>query len=195
MALLAIALIVLGILYSRGVFTPPMEVQVATVTQVYPSQTFTILNASGYVVPQRKAALASKVTGRLIWLGVEEGSRVKKDQLIARLESEDVTAARNQAVANVEAARSNVEQARAELQDATLNFNRHKEMIKREVIARATYDTALARYDKATAAVEAAEATLKASKAALDGANVAIEYTSDPGSFRCHRPDQERGYR
>ena len=177
LALLAIALIVLGILYSRGVFTPPMEVQVATVTQVYPSQTFTILNASGYVVPQRKASLASKVTGMLIWLGVEEGSRVKKDQLIARLESEDVTAARNQAAANVEAARSNVEQARAELQDATLSFNRHKEMIRREVIARATYDTALARHDKAAASVEAAEAALKATKAALDGANVAIEYT------------------
>ena len=93
-ALVVIALIVPGILYFKGVFTPAMEVQVATVTQIYPSQTFTVLNASGYVVPQRKSALASKVTGRLIWLGVEEGSRVKKDQLVARLESEDVTAAK-----------------------------------------------------------------------------------------------------
>jgi RND family efflux transporter MFP subunit len=177
LAMLAIAMIVLGILYYKGVFTPPIEVRVVTVTQVYPSQSFTILNASGYVVPQRKAALASKVTGMLIWLGVEEGSRVKTDQLIARLESEDVTAARNQAKANVEAARSNIEQAKAELQDATLNFDRNKEMIKREVIARATYDTALARHDKAKAALEAAEAALKASQAALNGANVAIEYT------------------
>ena len=84
-AFLVIALILFGYLYMKGIFTPAIEVQVATVTQVYPSQTFTILNASGYVVPQRKAALASKVTGRLIWLGVEEGARVKKDQLMLAL--------------------------------------------------------------------------------------------------------------
>lgn len=176
-SLAMIAIMVLGWLYVQGIFTPPIQVQIATVTQIYPSQTFTVLNASGYVVPQRKAALASKVTGRLIWLGVEEGNQVKKDQLVARLESEDVTAAKNQAVANVESARFSLDQAKAELQDATLSFNRNKELINRGVIARATYDTALARYDKAAAAVEAAEANLKASRAALEGANISIEYT------------------
>jgi RND family efflux transporter MFP subunit len=170
-------LILLGFLYAKGVFTPAVEVQVATVTQIYPSQTFTVLNASGYVVPQRKAALASKVTGRLVWLGVEEGNRIKKDQLIARLESEDVKAAKDQAKANVEAARFNLEQTKAELRDATLSFDRNKELMARGVIARATYDTALARYEKAAATVEAAEANLKASMAALEAADVAIEYT------------------
>ena len=175
--LAALGILVAGWLYAKGFFTPAIEVQVATITQIYPSQTFTVLNASGYVVPQRKAALASKVTGRLIWLGVEEGNQVKKDQLVARLESEDVTAAKNQAVANVESSRFSLDQAKAELQDATLSLNRNKELINRGVIARATYDTALARYEKAVAAVEAAEANLKASRAALEGANISIEYT------------------
>ena len=177
LALIIIALILLGFLYAKGVFTPAVEVQVATVTQIYPSQTFTVLNASGYVVPQRKAALASKVTGRLVWLGIEEGNRIKKDQLIARLESEDVKAAKDQAKANVEAARFNLDQTKAELRDVTLSFDRNKELMARGVIARATYDTALARYEKAFAAVEAAEANLKASMAALEAADVAIEYT------------------
>ena len=75
---------------------------------------------------------------------------------------------KNQAVANVEAARYNLDQAKAELQDATLNYDRNKEMIGRKVIAQATYDSALARYEKAVAAVEAAEAALKASQAALE---------------------------
>ncbi len=177
LTLVVIALILAGTLYVKGIFAPAIEVQVATVSQIYPSQTFTVLNASGYVVPQRKSALAAKVTGRLIWLGVAEGDRVKKDQLVARLESEDVTAARNQATANVEAARYNLDQAKAELRDATLNYERNKELIARKVIARAGYDSALARYEKAVAAVEAAAAALKASQAALDGANIAIEYT------------------
>ena len=64
-------------LYVKGVLKPAVEVQVTTVQIIYPAQTFTLLNASGYVVAQRKAAVASKVTGRLVFLGVEEGSRVR----------------------------------------------------------------------------------------------------------------------
>ena len=51
-----------------------LEVEIATVTTAYPSQAFSLLNATGYVVAQRKAAVASKATGRVEWLGVEEGS-------------------------------------------------------------------------------------------------------------------------
>ncbi len=175
--LAVIALIILGLLYVRGTFTPAIGVQVATITQVYPSQAFTLLNASGYVVAQRKSALASKVTGRLIWLGVEEGSRVKKDQVVARLENQDVSAAKDQAAATVNVARFSLEQARAELRDATLSLNRNKELLSRGVVAQQTYDDAVARYDKAVAAVAGAEAALKASTAALEGAAALLEYT------------------
>jgi HlyD family secretion protein len=175
--LAVISVTILGLLYTKGVFTPSVQVQVATVTQFYPSQAFTMLNASGYVVAQRKSALASKVTGRLIWLGVEEGSPVKRDQVVARLESQDVSATKDQAAANVNVARFNIEQAQAELRDATLTFNRNKELLSRGVIARQAYDDALARYDKAVAAVAAAEAALKANIAALEGATALLEYT------------------
>jgi hypothetical protein len=46
-------------------------------------------------------------------------------------------AAKEQAMANVEAARFNLEQARAELRDAALSFNRNKELLNRGVIAQA----------------------------------------------------------
>ena len=172
-----ILIILLASLSARGVFTPSVQVQVATVAQFYPSQAFTVLNASGYVVAQRKSALASKVTGRLIWLGVEEGSIVKKDQVVARLENQDVSAAKDQAAANVNVARFNLDQARAELRDATLSFNRNKELLGRGVVAQQAYDDAAARYDKAVAAVAAAEAALKANTAALEGAAALLEYT------------------
>ena len=83
-------------LYYRGA-TAPVAVETATVSMAFPSQAFTLLNAAGYVVAQRKAAVASKATGRLEWLGVREGSRVKEHEIIARLESGDVTAAMQQA--------------------------------------------------------------------------------------------------
>lgn len=175
--LAAVLILLVAALSAKGVFTPSQQVQVATVAQFYPSQGFTVLNASGYVVAQRKSALASKVTGRLVWLGVEEGSFVKKDQVVARLENQDVSATKDQAAANVHVARFALDQARAELRDATLSFNRNKELLSRGVVAQQAYDDAVSRYDKAVAAVAGAEAALKANTAALEGASALLEYT------------------
>ena len=170
----AIALIVLSL---QGIFSPAIKVEAAHVSQMYPSQGFTLLNASGYVVAQRKAAVASKVTGRLISLSVEEGSRVTAGQVIALLENEDVLAARNQAEANLNASRQNLEQMKAELHDATLSFNRNKDLIGQGFVSQSEYDASEARYKKASASVGAAEAAVKASTAVLRGAEVAVEYT------------------
>ncbi|HTZ17548.1 MAG TPA: biotin/lipoyl-binding protein, partial [Dissulfurispiraceae bacterium] len=123
----AVAILLL-ILFLSGMLSPAVKVQVATISQVYPSQTFTLLNASGYVVAQRKAAMASKITGRIIQLNVEEGSRVRKGDVIARLENNDVTAARDQAAANMKAAQANLLSAKANFQDASLTFTRNKQL-------------------------------------------------------------------
>jgi RND family efflux transporter MFP subunit len=128
-------------------------------------------------VPQRKAAVASKITGRIISLSVEEGSVVKKDAIIARLENDDVSATRDQAQANLNVARANLEQSNAELKDAQSTFQREQNLLVQEFTTKASYDAAEARYSKAKAAVAGAEASIKASKAALNGASVAIEYT------------------
>jgi RND family efflux transporter MFP subunit len=157
---------------------------VARVTRIYPSQSLTLLNASGYVVAQRKSALASKVTGRLVWLGVEEGSKVGPGDIIARLESRDVAANLEQARANIKTAQSNLDQAKAELSDAELTLQRTRELVSKGYIAQAEHDTARSRYDKARAAVQAGEATVVASRAALKGAEVAVEYTLIRAPFR-----------
>ena len=170
-------LIFFGILYKQGIVSPAVEVEVSNVTQVYPSQTFTLLNASGYVVAQRKAAVASKITGRLISISVEEGSRVKKGDIIARLENEDAVAAKEQAEANLKAEGAYLEQAKAELQDAGLNFNRNKDLFEKGLVSKREYDAADARYKKASAATAGAEAGIKASAAALRSADVSLGYT------------------
>src|SRR5215204_3121398 len=82
------------------VMTAPVQVEAVTVSMAYPSQSFTLLNATGYVVAQRKAAVASKATGRLEWLGVREGSEVRAGEIVARLENRDVTARMEQSAAN-----------------------------------------------------------------------------------------------
>ena len=166
-----------AVLYWMGVFTPAQSVEVATVSQTYPSQSFTLLNASGYVVAQRKAAVASKITSRLMELSVEEGSRVKKGDIIARLEGDDAKAARDQAQANLSVSRYSLAQARAELEDAKASFEREKELLAQEYTTKASFDSAEARYKKAIAGVSGAESAVKASDAALEGAKVSVEYT------------------
>ena len=169
--------IIAGFLYLNGFIRPAVSVEVATVSQVYPSQTFSQLSASGYVVAQRKAAVASKVTGRLVALMVEEGSRVKEGQIIARLENEDVMAARDQAEANLKLTRANLEAVKADLEDVSRTYHRNKELVTKGVIPRAEYDTSEARYLKTQASLAAAEAAVNVGLATLQAAKVAVEYT------------------
>jgi RND family efflux transporter MFP subunit len=179
-SLLSVAILVifsLVVLYFKGVLRPAVQVQVTAVQRIYPAQTFTLLNASGYVVAQRKAAVASKVTGRLVYLGVEEGNRVKKGEVIARLENDDVRAALERVTAEVKVAHFNLQQSQAELDDAILDYNRKKELVKKEIIAQSQFDAAEARYKKAKAAVAAQQATLRSTEAALKEAQVSLEYT------------------
>jgi len=175
-AAISLVLIIL-FLFIKGVFTMAVQVDVANVSKVYPSQTFTLLNASGYVVPQRKAAVASKITGKIVSLHVEEGSKVKKGEIIARLENDDAVALEKQAAANLEVARSNLEQARAELKDANKNFIREKNLLEKEFTTKASYDTAETRYKKAIAAMAGGQASVNSYTAGLENSRVTLGYT------------------
>jgi RND family efflux transporter MFP subunit len=173
----------IGYLYRLGLLTPAIEVRVATVQELYPSQTLTLLNASGYVVAQRKASVASKITGRLVFLGVEEGSRVRTGQLIARLENDDVLAAIERTKAHVEASRHNLAEARAQLKDATLSYERIKRLVEAKIVSQSDYDASEARFSIAKAALGAREAALQASLAAVKEAEIQLEYTNIRAPF------------
>jgi HlyD family secretion protein len=153
------------------------EVEQTTVGLAYSYQAYTVLNATGYVVAQRKASIASKATGRLEWLGVAEGSRVKKGEVIARLEKLDMAATRDQAKANVEVARANVEQARAEEEDAQRQLKRSEDLLAQNFISQSANDTAVARADKSRAALGSAKAAVVAAQANLRAGEVGVEQT------------------
>lgn len=164
------------VLYSKGVLSPAVQVQVAGVQTIYPSQTLTLLNASGYVVAQRKAAVAAKITGRLVHLAVEEGSRVKSGEVIARLENDDTLAARERALANLKLARMNLEQAKIELDDASRAYKRRKQVVGKGIVSEAEYDAAEARLRNAQTAISVQQAAIQASEAALKEAEVSVGY-------------------
>ncbi len=152
-------------------------VETVNVSLFYPSQSLTLLNASGYVTASKKASVAPKVTGMLVELNVDEGSRVRKGNILARLESDDLQASRAQAYANLEAALQNIESARAELYDARANHRRKSELLVEGIVPKADYDLAENRLKRAEAAVRAAEASAEAARAAVRASEVAIQYT------------------
>jgi RND family efflux transporter MFP subunit len=158
-------------------YAAPVPVETVTVTLAYPSQNFTLLNATGYVVPQRKASLSSKATGRLEWLGVLEGSRIKAGEVIAKLESRDVQATLAQAEAQVNVAIANQQQGAAELRDAEANFRRSKELLGKKFISGAQHDADVARLGKARAAIASQKAGVASAEANRRAAEVGVEQT------------------
>src|SRR6476659_11486256 len=132
-------------------------VQTTPIVTTHPSQQFVVLNATGYVVAQRKAAISSKATGRLEWLGVAEGSRVKAGDLIARIDNRDVIAQSQSAEASVGAARAALEQSRVEQKNAEVELARNQDLVAKGFISQSALDTARARADRARAGVANAE--------------------------------------
>ena len=179
MIIVVLGLVLLGLagLYLWGPLQAAQEVTTTVVARLYPAQAYTVLNASGYVVAQRKAAVSSKSTGRLAFLGVEEGSRVKKGQVLASLENEDLIAARDQAIAQVKQAEADLGTARAEAVDAGLQYRRYKTLVIQDLVAKQDFDTADARDKKALAGVAAAQARIKVALAGLANAQASLEYT------------------
>ena len=157
--------------------TAPIAVEPVTVSMAYPSQSFTLLNATGYVVAQRKAAVASKATGRLEWLGVREGSRVKVGEVLARLESRDVAATMEQAAASIKVAQANLEQGQAEFSEAERNFNRSRELLAKNFVSQASHDAAVSRYEKARAGISGYQASIAVAQANYHAAQVGVEQT------------------
>lgn len=155
----------------------PQQVEIATVASAWPSQSITVLNATGRVVAARRASVSSKATGRLEWLGVQEGQRVAEGEVIARLESRDVAAGRDQAAAAVKVAEANLAQGEAELADAAVALKRARELAAKEFVSGAAVDTAEARYNKSQAAIRTLQAQIAVAQANQRAAQVGLDQT------------------
>ncbi|MCL4814523.1 MAG: efflux RND transporter periplasmic adaptor subunit [Vicinamibacteraceae bacterium] len=124
-----------------------------------------MLTVSGYVVARRKAVVSAKIQGRLSELRVEEGSRVREGEVIARLESADYEAALGRARARVESIRAQMQSADARVERALADLaeNERQErqaarLVDERVVATDTLEVARSRVAIARAAVSQARA-------------------------------------
>jgi RND family efflux transporter MFP subunit len=146
-------------------FSSAKEVSLVSATLQSPAQENAILTASGYVVAQRKAAVASKGTGRLVYLAVVEGDSVKKGEIIARLEDDDIQAQLREVAANLK-----VQQA--ELKVAENNFKRQKSLFSERMASQLDVDNAESNYIRVLASIELARAQIATVEVALENTRI-----------------------
>jgi HlyD family secretion protein len=142
-----------------------------------------ILNATGYIVAAHRIELASKVVGKVSWIGVEKGDRVKQDQVLVRLEDDEYRAQLQQAQGNltnlqahldelqngsrpeeISKAQADLDSAQADLVNAKTNLDRTRQLVQEKVSAKQTLDDAQARYDGQAAKVASLERTFQLAK-------------------------------
>jgi RND family efflux transporter MFP subunit len=102
----------------------------------------TLLNASGYVTARRDATVSSKVTGKVMEVLVEEGTRVETGQVLARLDASNVEASMLLAQAQLESARNAVEETKANLELSEREFKRTSELSAKSVVSSSDLDRA-----------------------------------------------------
>jgi len=160
---LAAGVVVLAVilLATGGSLGAAASVRLTPATMVSPIRSGAVMIASGYVVAQRKAAVASKGTGRLVYLGVVEGDRVREGQVIARIEDADVRAQLAQAQANLAL-------SRAELREAERSLARERTLLDSNFTSQATYDAAESRLERVKAGIAVAQAMLQSAQVALE---------------------------
>jgi HlyD family secretion protein len=126
----------------------------------------TVLSATGYIVAHHTINVNSKVTGRLAWIGVEKGDKVKEGQVLVRLEDQEFRANYDQAKGALDNARAyfdelqhgsrpeeiqqaqhNLDEARATLVNDKLSLDRMKELSSAGVVAQQVLDDATAKFD------------------------------------------------
>ena len=136
------------------------EVEVASVRQVTPTQESTVLTATGYTYARKRAAVGAKIIGRILEIDVDEGDTLKKGDLIAVLDSEDLKAAEMQAQASLL-------EAKAQMADAAREQARLERLVEAGVSAQNELDAAMTRLDVTQAQVNLAEARLESAVANL----------------------------
>ncbi len=145
------------------------KVVVATAT-ARPAETgtaATVLNASGYVEPRRRATVAAKITGRVTEVLVDEGMVVEAGQVLARLDDADARRQTEATRASRNVARASLEEIKVNLADAQRRLRRSQELHEEGVASEQDLDTA-------TAAVDGLSAQLAVAGSNLDAADAQV---------------------
>jgi RND family efflux transporter MFP subunit len=135
-----------------------------------------VLQATGYVTARRQATVSAQITGTLTEVLIEEGDRVKKDQVLARLDDSEYKAALDTAVAQAKAAHALVNQFQAQLSQNLRDAARDDELVKQGLVSRQVTEQARTLADSTRAQLVSQQRQAVAADAEVVEAQVNYDY-------------------
>jgi HlyD family secretion protein len=166
------------LLVGGGVFAfknraPLVEVAVARPAGDPAQQT--LLNASGYVTPRRRATVAAKITGRVTGVFFDEGNHAKEGQLLATLDDSDSRRALDTAVADRNSSRAAIQDFEVQLRYAEIQLHRATELKAANVQSQDQLDNAQTAADSLRAKIALAKQQVAGSEARIQEAQQAVD--------------------
>ena len=142
-----------------------------------------VLQASGYVTARRMATVSSQITGTLTQVLIDEGFRVKKGQVLARLEDSGLKAGLAAADAQVRGAQATVALVRAQLAQAEADARRQAELAASGMTTRQSQEQAATAVRATAAQLESAQRQVEAAQAQAVQARVNFDYATVRAPF------------
>lgn len=177
-----------------GAARPPMPVEFDTVKRAALAEHVLVV---GNLIGAATVQVVPKVNGRLASVAVKLGDSVRRGQLIAKVEDNEIRQQVHQAEASYKVSEATIRQRQADLKLAETNLTRNKSLLDRELLPRQTYDDTEARHQAALAQVDLARAQFEQAKARLEELRITLSNTNitspvdgfvgkrflDPGAF------------
>ena len=136
-----------------------------------------LLDVVGSVRARTSAVVSTRIPGSISLLGVREGDRVKKGQLLAQLDAQENQATAAVAAAAVDEARRGLEEALSRKKLADITFERYHNLLKEQAISRQEFDVRQTEKEVAAQAAARAEARLRKSQEGAKAATTVADYT------------------
>lgn len=172
----AIPIVLLGLLGAASFAFRNHKPEVEVVTAVKPSTVPSgVLNASGYITPRRRATIAAKITGRVVGVYFDEGTRVQEGQLLAKLDDSDVVRNLNAAKADRDASQAAIADFQVQLKNAEIELNRAQQLVREGVQTQQYLDSAVMNADSLRAKIELARQNVAAAVSRIAVAQQAVD--------------------
>jgi RND family efflux transporter MFP subunit len=160
-----------------GAGRAPMPVEFATVSRGAVSDQVTVV---GNLIGAATVQIVPKVNGRLQSVAVQLGDSVRKGQIIATVEDQEIQEQVRQAEASFQVGQATIRQREADLKLANTNLDRNKSLLDRQLLPQQTYDDTEARHQAALAQLDLARAQFEQAKARLEELKITLSNTRIP---------------
>ena len=137
--------------------------------------------ANGKIYPVVQVHISPEVSGEIIELPVKEGQRVKKGDLLVKINPDIYIAAVNLAKASYEASLAAKASAESSLEKAQADYDRNQELFHQKLLSESDFIGFKSARDVAKAQLDSANDQVNVAKANVDNAE---EQLSEPPSFR-----------